>query len=109
MAKDKKFKNFEQMMEKLSAVKYKEFLNLYPELKKEVEEHGDYAAIFACHSNNKLVTDVSTEQNWQIITYSIEDGDDSSFALYSTGMSFVNREKYLFCKSKQSGFCEEEF
>jgi hypothetical protein len=109
MAKDKKFRTFDSMMKQLNGVSFKEFSELYPELKNHVEDHGEFASIFACHDNNKLVTDIAQEQNWQIITYSIEDGDDSCFAIYSTGMGFVNREKYLFCKSNKSGFCEEEF
>lgn len=111
-----KFTDFDEMMSELKGVKFDEFLKVYPDLKNHVEEYSDYASIFACHDNNKLVTDIAKEQDWQIITYTLEDGEydededrDTSIAMYSTGMSFVNREKYLFCKSKKEGFCEEEF
>jgi hypothetical protein len=67
-----------------------------------VEDFGEHAAIFACYKNNELVKELAKRFDLQIITYSIGD----AFSL-STGMSFVNREKYLFCRSKEDAWSEE--
>jgi hypothetical protein len=114
---EKQYKDFDEMMTDLQgvtmdeAVKMKMTKNL-KSLKGvdagegsiyQLEDHGGYASIFACHDTNDMVREIAEKFDLQVVTYSI--GDAFS---YSTGMHFVNRERYMFCRSKADGFCEEE-
>ena len=113
---DTQFNSFEEMMEKLNGISFKEAeeMGLTKELLSlegikrslddvyELENFNSYAAIFACSSTDNMTKEIAAKFNLQIVTYCM--GDAIS---YSTGMHWVNREKYLFCKSKEQGWGEE--
>lgn len=112
---EKQYKDFDEMMTDLQGVTMDEAVKMkmtkgLKSLKGvdldstfEVEDHSGYASIFACHATNDMVREIAEKFDLQVVTYSI--GDAFS---YSTGMHFVNRERYMFCRSKADGFCEEE-
>lgn len=113
----KKYDDFDTMMNELGCLTFNEANDLsltqglvsIPKEEAEnessvfqLENHGGYAAIFSCKKTNEMVKEISNKFNLQIITYSVGE----SFS-YSTGMHFVNREMYLFCRSTEEGWCEE--
>ena len=112
--KVKEFKSFDEMMSELSGLTLKDAKKLSikdPDLnemlKKELEDDGCHAYIYACYPNDALVRAFAETNGLNIITYSIEDGDEGSSYCYTTGMHYVNRERYYFCRSDAEASCCE--
>jgi len=114
----KEFKDFDQMMMALSGLTYNELKGLKisdPELnklfQKELEGSDEgYGYIFACFPHDPMVKALVAENDIQVITHSIFDGDDDiTVDCFATGFHFVNRERYYFCRSREEAFCEEEW
>lgn len=108
---EREFNDFDDMMTAFAGLTWDDVKKLKSKdqdlnarLKKLFE--GDpcgYPYIFACYPNDPFVRQIAEEFDLQVITHCMSDSADS----YSTGMHMVNRERYYFCHSKGSGWCEE--
>lgn len=80
--------------------------NTAPDLVKEID---DYLAIYACSEGAKLVASLAQVHNLQIVTECIHDCVDDKKVAYSfsTGMHFVDRERYYLCHNPVEAYFEE--
>jgi nucleoid-associated protein YejK len=103
--KEKQFTDFLKFMKYLKGVKFSENASAF--FGADAEEHNGFLAVSAHSGTVELAKEYAKKIKGQVITYCIEDGDEGTSFTYDTGIRLVNREYFLFCKSKESAFCEE--
>lgn len=73
-----------------------------------VEDTNDFYTIYACTDGEVLALDLSEAHKVHIVTESIVDGEDDITFCYSTGLHYVNRERYYLCRNDINAQYEEK-
>jgi hypothetical protein len=101
------FKSFDEMMEKLGGVKFDGRTSISKD--DDAEEVGGYLALFAHSGSVKKAEHYAKMNKLFIVTESIYDSDNGDVVYsYSSGIHYVNRERFFFVKKDVDFIFEEQ-
>lgn len=111
------FKSLAEMVSKLEILTFgqakslltKEEFELFRESFEFSKSNLDLASVKANDNNRSIIEALVNKYELYPVTFSIHDGESSSDLTYDTGFTYVNRERFLLCKSPFEGtFTETE-